>query len=85
MPSGAFDFPRDVAHAVRARVLMTAFSGLVHKICSLKIILQKFIKTRASQIIHLLLDDVFAGFEKDRESVQLMLLHAQENKLIMHC
>lgn len=50
MPSGTFDFPRDVAHAVRARVLMTPFSGLVHKIYSLKVILQKFIKTRTSQI-----------------------------------
>lgn len=50
MPSGAFDFPGDVAYAVRSRVLLTPLSGLVHKICSLKVILQKFIKIRTSQI-----------------------------------
>lgn len=87
MPSGAFDFPGDVACAVSSRVLLTPLSGLVHKICSLKVILQKFIKIRTSQLLHVhsLLDDVFGGFEKDRKSMQLMLSHAQENKLVMCC
>lgn len=50
MPSGIFDFPGDVVHTVRSTVLMTPFSGQVHKICSLKIILQKFTKIWISQI-----------------------------------